>query len=64
MGGPLVDGDSLPQGAMLIVNAQDESEVRRKAEERSLVSAWHSQTGEHQALGNFYRREEIDPTRR
>src|SRR4029077_21086949 len=36
---------------------------RIKAEERSLVSARHSQTGEHQALGNFYRREEIDPTR-
>ena len=30
MGGPLVDRDSLPQGALLIVNAQDESEVAEK----------------------------------
>ena len=30
MGGPLVDRDSLPQGALLIVNAQDENEVAEK----------------------------------
>ena len=28
MGGPLVGQDRLPQGAVLIVNAQDENEVR------------------------------------
>jgi uncharacterized protein YciI len=30
MGGPLVGRDGLPQGALLIVNAQNESEVREK----------------------------------
>jgi uncharacterized protein YciI len=30
MGGPLVGRDGLPQGALLIVNAQDENEVREK----------------------------------
>jgi uncharacterized protein len=30
MGGPLVDQDGLPQGALLIVNAQDENEVTQK----------------------------------
>ncbi len=30
MGGPLVDRDGLPQGALLIVNAQDENEVTQK----------------------------------
>jgi uncharacterized protein len=30
MGGPLVDQDSLPQGALLIVNAQDVNEVAEK----------------------------------
>ena len=30
MGGPLVGRDGLPQGALLIVNAQDEKEVREK----------------------------------
>ena len=30
MGGPLVDRDGLPQGALLIVNAPDENEVSEK----------------------------------
>jgi len=30
MGGPLVDERELPHGALLIVNAQDENEVREK----------------------------------
>lgn len=30
MGGPLVGQDGLPQGAVLIVNAQDENEVTEK----------------------------------
>ena len=30
MGGPLLDRDGLPQGALLIVNAQDENEVTEK----------------------------------
>ena|SRR5262245_15006784 len=30
MGGPLVDDTGLPQGALLIVNAQDENEVTEK----------------------------------
>jgi hypothetical protein len=30
MGGPLVDEGELPQGALLIVNAEDENEVREK----------------------------------
>jgi uncharacterized protein YciI len=30
MGGPLVDRDGLPKGALLIVNAQDENEVTKK----------------------------------
>ena len=30
MGGPLLDRDGLPQGALLIVNAQDENEVIEK----------------------------------
>jgi uncharacterized protein len=30
MGGPLVDEDGMPQGALLIVNAEDENEVRAK----------------------------------
>jgi uncharacterized protein YciI len=30
MGGPLVGRDGLPQGALLIVNAQDENEVAEK----------------------------------
>ena len=30
MGGPLVDDAGLPQGALLIVNAKNESEVREK----------------------------------
>ena len=30
MGGPLVDEREMPQGALLIVNAKDEDEVRRK----------------------------------
>ena len=30
MGGPLVGRDGLPQGALLIVNAQDENEVTEK----------------------------------
>ena len=30
MGGPLVDETELPQGALLIVNAQDENEVTEK----------------------------------
>jgi uncharacterized protein YciI len=30
MGGPLVGQDGLPQGALLIVNAQDEDEVTQK----------------------------------
>ncbi|HEX3420894.1 MAG TPA: YciI family protein [Candidatus Udaeobacter sp.] len=30
MGGPLVGQDGLPQGALLIVNAQDEDEVTEK----------------------------------
>ena len=30
MGGPLVDAAGMPQGALLIVNAQDENEVTEK----------------------------------
>jgi uncharacterized protein YciI len=30
MGGPLVDEGGMPQGALLIVNAEDENEVREK----------------------------------
>ena len=30
MGGPLLDREGLPQGALLIVNAQDENEVAKK----------------------------------
>jgi uncharacterized protein YciI len=30
LGGPLVDRDGLPHGALLIVNAQDESQVTQK----------------------------------
>jgi uncharacterized protein YciI len=30
MGGPLVDERRMPQGALLIVNAEDENEVREK----------------------------------
>ena len=30
MGGPLVDEGGMPQGALLIVNAEDENEVRAK----------------------------------
>jgi len=30
MGGPLVDVREMPNGALLIVNAQDENEVREK----------------------------------
>ena len=30
MGGPLVDEAGMPQGALLIVNAEDENEVRQK----------------------------------
>ena len=30
MGGPLVDEHEMPHGALLIVNAQDENEVREK----------------------------------
>lgn len=30
MGGPLVDKAEMPQGALLIVNAEDENEVREK----------------------------------
>jgi uncharacterized protein len=30
MGGPLLDRDGLPQGALLIVSAQDENEVTEK----------------------------------
>ena len=30
MGGPLVDEAGMPQGALLIVNAEDENEVREK----------------------------------
>jgi uncharacterized protein YciI len=30
MGGPLVDEAEMPQGALLIVNAEDENEVREK----------------------------------
>ena len=30
MGGPLVDESGMPQGALLIVNAEDENEVREK----------------------------------
>src|SRR5207302_7077835 len=30
MGGPLVDERGLPQGALLIVNAEDENQVREK----------------------------------
>jgi uncharacterized protein YciI len=30
MGGPLVDECGMPQGALLIVNAEDENEVREK----------------------------------
>jgi uncharacterized protein len=30
MGGPLVDEDGMPHGALLIVNAEDENEVREK----------------------------------
>ena len=30
MGGPLVDERGMPQGALLIVNAEDENEVREK----------------------------------
>jgi uncharacterized protein YciI len=32
MGGPLVDETELPRGALLIVNANDENEVREKLE--------------------------------
>jgi uncharacterized protein YciI len=32
MGGPLVDGTSLPSGALLIVNADSENEVRENLE--------------------------------
>ena len=30
MGGPLLGRDGLPQGALLVVNAQDENEVKEK----------------------------------
>ena len=30
MGGPLIDETGLPSGALLIVNAEDENEVRKK----------------------------------
>jgi uncharacterized protein YciI len=30
MGGPLLDQNGMPQGALLIVNAEDENEVREK----------------------------------
>jgi uncharacterized protein YciI len=30
MGGPLIDEDGMPQGALLIVNAEGENEVREK----------------------------------
>ena len=30
MGGPLIDEAGMPQGALLIVNAEDENEVREK----------------------------------
>jgi uncharacterized protein YciI len=30
MGGPLIDETGLPEGALLIVNAQDQNEVREK----------------------------------
>jgi hypothetical protein len=30
MGGPLIDEGGMPQGALLIVNAEDENEVREK----------------------------------
>src|SRR5690348_5562977 len=30
MGGPLVDKNGMPQGALLIINAEDENEVREK----------------------------------
>jgi uncharacterized protein YciI len=33
MGGPLLDRDGLPQGALLIVNAQDENEITEKLKE-------------------------------
>jgi uncharacterized protein YciI len=32
MGGPLLDRAGLPQGALLIVNAEDENEVKEKLE--------------------------------
>jgi uncharacterized protein YciI len=51
MGGPLVDED----GAMLIVNADEENEVREKLKNDPLDEAWRSQTGEHQTLANLHR---------
>src|SRR6266436_6700206 len=54
MGGPLVNEAGLPHGALLIVNAEDENEVREKTEERSLVHARHSETGERGALADLY----------
>ena len=49
MGGPLVDEG----GSLLFFHAADENEVREN-EKRPLAQAGHSQTGEHQALGNLY----------
>ena len=50
MGGPLVDEG----GAMLIINGENENEVREKLEKRPLVRARHPETGEHPALANLH----------
>jgi uncharacterized protein YciI len=39
MGGPLLDRDGLPQGALLIVKAQDENEVTEKLKD----DPWYEQ---------------------
>ena len=54
MGGPLIDGTEIPHGALLIVSAEDENEVRKQTEERSLVREKHSETRKHQALANLH----------
>ena len=55
MGGPLLDRAGLPQGALLIVNAEDENEVKEKLENDPMVRERHLEIGEREALGNLCR---------
>jgi uncharacterized protein len=59
MGGPLVDEN----GAMLIVNSDDENEVREKLKNDPWMEAWRSQTGERQALANLHRCPQVSDVR-